>query len=140
MAVRFTNLAQFQRELEQFTKKVKIAPDTVARRLQFSVFRGVVQRTPVDTGWARANWQMAKGARPTDNPVPKPAKGNVISEPQPRAQPTAGSSVYWVVNNVPYIVPLENGHSKQMGKGYMVRRTLVAVQNEIRTLLREISR
>lgn len=138
MTVRFTNLKQFERDIKRFIKKTQIAPDTVARRLALSVFRGVVQRTPVDTGYARANWQMAKGVQPTGNPVPKPASGNVLPPPTPDNLPSTGIPVYWVVNNVPYIIPLENGHSKQMGRGYMVRRTLVAVQNEIRTILKEL--
>lgn len=138
MSVRFTNLRAFERDLKRFSKATRIAPETVAKRLQFEVFDGVVKRTPVDTGWARSNWQMARGARPEDNPVPKPAADTVLAAPLAKNPVMGPRPVYWVVNNVPYIVPLENGHSKQMGKGYMVRRTLTAVQANVRRLLKEL--
>lgn len=138
MTVRFTNLKQFEKELQRFTRKTGIAPDVVARKLQFEVFKGVVQRTPVDTGWARANWQLAKGPRPDGIVGSKPSAGTVLPEPAATNVSIGQAPVYWVVNNLPYIVPLENGHSKQMGKGYMVQRTLVAVQAEIRALLKEL--
>lgn len=139
MSIRLTNVAQFEAELKEFQRRTKIAPKTIAGRLALSTFRGVVQRTPVDTGWARANWELRQGsALPTEPSVPKPSRDNKLAAPRAKLPPAPEFPVYWVLNNVPYIVPLENGHSQQMGKGYMVRRTLVAVREEIRTLLREL--
>lgn len=77
--------------------------------------------TPVDTGWARANWIPAIGPGPS-NPV-----GSRESVSQSAQQ--AGRSliagyqlnrgVCTITNNVPYIVNLNFGSSKQAPAGFV---------------------
>lgn len=139
MTIRFTGTKEFERDLKKFARTTRIAADQVARNLTFDIFDGVVERNPVDTGWSRANWLVGTNVRPEGVPVPKPAENNVLPPPKfPGVLPNPNSAVYWVVNNIPYIIPLEEGRSKQIGKGFMVRRTLVATQARLRKILRDV--
>jgi len=68
------------------------------KRVIFEAFNRIVKRTPVDTGRARAGWQIDQSK----------IKSQMMAE---------------IINNVPYIVFLEFGRSGQAPQG-MVRITL----------------
>ena len=93
----------------------------VAVILGIQVFKGIVLKTPVDTGRARANWMISEGS---------PQVATVLGTQAP-ATPSPmdfkGGSRIFITNSLPYIVPLEYGHSKQAPAG-MVRVTLAEVQ------------
>lgn len=79
--------------------------------------RKIVEKTPVDTGRARANWFVAEGAPRLDT-----TEGTV-----PSSRPAlTGESVIYITNSLPYIVPLEYGHSEQAPAG-MVRVAIAEV-------------
>lgn len=52
----------FAREVTLFAKKAEASTDKAVRAITFSLFREVVQRTPVDTGRLKGNWQVSQGA------------------------------------------------------------------------------
>lgn len=132
--------------------------DRQARKVAIEVFRGVILKTPVDTGRARGNWQV--GAKPAAGVVDKLDKagqgaiGDAIKELRPGVFRKGGE--LWLVNNLPYIRHLEyglypnppavgsqkrgedaptvhtvNGYSKQAPRG-MVRVTLREVASKYR--------
>lgn len=77
--------------------------------------------TPVDTGWARANWVPNIGS-PINSPVGEPGK------PSPGAQQAGqaalvryklGQGPIYITNAVPYIGRLNAGHSKQAPAGFI---------------------
>lgn len=76
--------------------------------------------TPVDTGWARANW-LTTVATPATAPlgtreaVPtaNPGLGQVL------AYRTTGQGPVYISNNVPYIGRLNDGYSKQAPAGFV---------------------
>ena len=88
----------------------------------FELGRRIMRRTPVDTGRARANWNASIGApdtTTTENTSFMSALSNLQSV-------SAGFDLFkgqefWISNGLPYIQPLENGHSAQAPKGFMVR-------------------
>ena len=92
------------------------------RKITLSLYRDVIIGTPVDTGRARANWQLAIGSAPasvlnkTDKGRPKSDSGASGSEVRKANQKMgvrkAGRSVF-IANNLGYIGKLEEGHSKQ---------------------------
>lgn len=117
------------------TFKINIDPDRARRGIEnhvqevqqkigMDLLAGIVLGTPVDTGRAAGNWQVAIGA---------PASGTLDrQDPQGAATIAAGSdviqasqafSVIYINNNLPYIEPLERGHSGQAPQG-MVQTTL----------------
>ena len=92
------------------------------RKITLGLYRDVIIGTPVDTGRARANWQLAIGSAPgsvlnkTDKGRPKSDSGASGSEVRKANQKMgvrkAGRSVF-IANNLGYIGKLEEGHSKQ---------------------------
>lgn len=58
-----TNLAQFNAALTASEKKITGDFKRFYKRVIVETFRRIVQRTPVDTGRAIANWQISLGAQ-----------------------------------------------------------------------------
>lgn len=140
MDLRFTNVAEFELQLSKFAKSIDVEVEKVVRKVAFDVFRGVVSRTPVDTGWARASWNISFGT--ADLSVPsKPAGGETAAKALNGVQESklntamAKFPVVWITNNLNYIQFLEAGHSKQSGKGFMVQRTMAEVFADLRNTL-----
>jgi len=81
--------------------------------------------TPIDTGFARANWDGGIGAIPANPPAGSPGAAVArVDEAVLRAQ--AGDLVY-LSNTAPYIRRLEYGWSKQAPAGF-IRLALAAGQ------------
>lgn len=118
---------QIMAELERVASRVVVA-------LSFAVVANLVSApseggTPVDTGWARANWVPAVGS---------PFAGVAGSrESVSAAAQAAGQAALigyrialgpvFVSNNVPYILALNDGHSKQAQPGFIERAIEKAV-------------
>lgn len=111
--------------VEQIVKKITL--DVVANLTASPAFGG----TPVDTGWARANWLPRIGAE---------APGTVGSREQVTEGPQQSSLVaiaagyklrqgpIHITNHVPYIIDLNMGSSLQAPVGF--------VQNAIKKAIR----
>lgn len=85
--------------------------------LALGLDRRIVQGTPKDTGRAQANWFVSEGRMRTDTTE------SVVPEARPKLK---GETVIFISNSLPYIVPLEYGHSSQAPQG-MVRKALADV-------------
>lgn len=126
---KFTNLKEFNKDLMKFAKAAGVVPGLAATRVAFDLHKRIVQATPVDTGWARASWNITEGRVDT-------SVGNSKQDfPSGKEFPT-----WYITNNVSYIIYLEQGRTKQMDKGYMVRRSLNVVQSDIRRAYANIKR
>jgi hypothetical protein len=83
--------------------------------------------TPVDTGWARANWMPSVGEPVLlESHIKDPTPGDVMSREQAHAAGLNavlgwqhGDGPIFVTNNVPYIGALNNGHSGQAPPGFV---------------------
>ncbi len=84
--------------------------DKVVRAVTLTFWTSVVKYTPVDTGRARAGWQVTKD-RPSQR---KPPEGQYARPQQPVLNRGIGD--YWVVNNVEYISVLDQGRSPRDGQ------------------------
>jgi len=94
--------------------------DRYFRAITLGIYKDVIIGTPVDTGRARGNWQLAVGSAPTTEAERKEKGqgGSQLREATAKtSRPLAGRSVF-IANNLPYIVSLEEGHSKQ-GRGFV---------------------
>jgi hypothetical protein len=107
----------FSGDIKNFTKKTTAKGERVYRRTVLALFANIVRGTPVDTGRARANWNIEINTVDTstsDNTTPK--------------RPTLGglklTDNVFISNNLPYILPLEHGHSAQAPAG-MVKTALL---------------
>ncbi|MEK9721878.1 MAG: hypothetical protein VW405_00155 [Rhodospirillaceae bacterium] len=129
------NLHEFLSDVDKFGRKtVPEKLTTLHRKIALQALEGVVNRTPVDTGRARGNWQTTTG---------RPAIGEVAGTDQDGGStvaaglvPLAGlepfSSV-WITNNVPYIEELEHGSSAQAPAG-MVEVTAAGIAQQFRSV------
>lgn len=78
----------------------------------------LVQRTPVDTGRARAGWHI-EGEPSEWKPAPgeyekaKAEAAAVISQEVLKLEDLSKADVIYIMNNVEYILPLEAGWSRQ---------------------------
>jgi hypothetical protein len=120
----------FQADLAALGKVMGIeSANEVAIILGLQIFKGIVLKTPVDTGRARANWMISEGApviAEAANAKPGAAAGSIPAATPPSVSAFKGGSAIFITNSLPYIVPLEYGHSKQAPAG-MVRVTLAEV-------------
>lgn len=100
----------------------------VVKKLSLDALRGVIEKSPVDTGRFRGNWNVGLGvpdlstSENTDKDgSPTESKGGAIVD-------AVGPYVsIWVTNNLPYATALEFGHSK---KGdHMVSRTFAELES-----------
>ena len=124
------NIKTFNADLNKFAKATNLEIEEVVRKVAFDVYTGVVQKTPVDTGRAKSNWNIGKGS--IDYSIR-------LKDFSFRAMPInkgAGKNVIYITNSLPYINRLENGWSKQAPKG-MVTLTMNDIQRTIRNVIRQ---
>lgn len=110
-------------------------------KITFDVVANLTENTPVDTGWARANWVPAigspvtkdlSGVRPTEQNASSAAAeqqsalGHVLT-----GYRLARGKVF-ISNNVPYIVRLNEGSSKKAPAGFVQAAIRKAVTQDIR--------
>lgn len=102
-----------------------------AKALALNIHAGVTEQTPVNTGWARANWVPSIGKAQTE-PVGDPE--NVDAAASAVAQGIAEVATWsfdqgpiFIANNVPYIGYLNGGSSKQAPAGFVEK----VVQSEL---------
>lgn len=130
----------FALDVRAFVEKAKGNADIVTRKVCVEMLDRIVDRTPVDTGRARANWQTTVGSAafsPVDKTDPsgssaKAAGGAVI------ASMNLGATV-WLSNALPYAQRLEYGSSQQAPAG-MVRVTVAEFQGLVATLAGQVNR
>jgi hypothetical protein len=126
------NLREFGTRMRVIARGVRDETQKIVRKAALVCDQVAVMATPVDTGRARANW-IASIIAPADG-IKDPDKSGGAALEQGAA--VIGSynidfgSIY-LTNNVPYIVPLENGHSRQAPQG-MAKQAVAAGAEVVR--------
>lgn len=147
---------RFNVNLDDFARRVGLAAGTVQKRVAFDLFGRIVRKTPVDTGRARGSWNISvnnpdrsvvqrvrtivkRGAQ-----VPKGLRRrgiqqaiNQIQNQNLFALNVQPGDEIWISNNLPYIVELEKGHSKQQAPAGMVAVSIAEVDTAMSRLERE---
>jgi hypothetical protein len=123
-----SNVSSFSASLGRFARAT--IPEQLHRfhrALVLEALKRIILASPVDTGRFRANWQVSHGT---------PATGEVaVGEDRELTAATAAQialdqgivevqairpgEVTFIVNNVPYAVPLAEGHSPQAPPGWL---------------------
>jgi len=126
---------QFALEVDDFFDRE--APEAIAQATQKIAVEGlrrVVQKTPVDTGRARGNWQVGIGSAPED-PIERADRGGQQAIASGTAE-IAGARPFApiiIASNLPYIHKLEDGSSQQAPAG-MVGLTVAELESIFRTV------
>lgn len=113
-------------DLDQFTRGEVIA---LALNVNANLRDSPPLGTPIDTGWASANWVPTVGEPFTDAAIEQvrdPTPAQVAARGQV-AQQGINDVLSWrnqdgaifSTNNVPYIQPLNDGHSMQSPRGFV---------------------
>jgi len=114
---------KFRGDLRKFADKLGIRFEDVVTKIALDMYANIIKRTPVDTGRARASWNLGIGS--IDASVAP--EGAIKSEAEKllnattrlaQADLTTVERIY-ITNNLPYIEALENGHSKQAPSGML---------------------
>lgn len=111
----------------------------LVKTVALTVDQTVVTGTPVDTGRARSNWLVSIGEGST-SPVEAYSEGKNgstaaanLQAATAQAEATIGQyqgklgEQIQIVNNLPYIKPLNEGHSAQAPAGYIEAAIMEAV-------------
>lgn len=107
----------FEREMKKFAAKTKQRMNDVVAGTCMRLTYSIVVQTPVDTGIARGNWQSS--INNVDVKIintPDPSGNSSIQKGYLTAKKSVGE-IFYLVNNLPYIRPLEYGHSTQAPHG-----------------------
>lgn len=119
---------QFGLELRGWAAETPEEANKVRRGLAAEVLRGVVLKSPVDTGRFRGNWQVAEGS-PATEVLENADKGGgaTISDGIAQIEGIEPGSDIWISNNLPYAARIEDGWSKQ-APGGVVALTVAEVE------------
>lgn len=114
----------FAVSVAKFAKKAKLAPSLVVRKTAIDMLSSVIRMSPVDTGTFRGNWHIAKGVLDKNvlNGTDMDGGRTLLAGVTALGDLKPGETVF-IINNLPYSIPLEYGHSKQAPAG-MVRITV----------------
>lgn len=134
------NLTQFANRMRQVGATVETNAHRAAKQVALAVDQTVVTATPVDTGRARANWQVQAGSAPEGviDAYVAGEGGNTVAQNTQAAleqgkiaiQAAAPGQEVHITNNLPYIGKLNDGHSAQAPAGFVEE----AVLNGIKTI------
>jgi len=122
------SVASFQLDLKKFAKQLDLDLELVTRKIAFDLYTDITQMTPVDTGRAKANWNIGFrniNTQITDNTVFTP-----VDIPK-----GAGKHAIYITNHLPYIGVLENGSSKQAPSG-MVKVSMNNLKSRLSSVIR----
>lgn len=122
----------FALDISRFINRTNSNVDLVTKKIVLDVMRSVVRKSPVDTGRFKGNWQYGTGEMPTGTTDIHDAGGQgTISHIAGQVPAQAAGKLHYIVNNLPYSIRLEHGHSSQAPQG-MVGLTITEYQGIVR--------
>lgn len=124
---------------EEIAQELKKVIENTVTDLSINMTAELIEKTPVDLGWARANWVPAIGRPGDSSDVNTPAQEQITSQKAKQQQAIGqltsyqlGNGPVFISNNVPYISVLNNGSSTQAPKGYVQRAIADGVKKTVR--------
>jgi hypothetical protein len=115
--------------LVKFGLTTRAQATTIFQKITIDLDTRVVMGTPVDEGRARGNWfpSLNKPSNAVDEKsLDKSGSAAIAAIPAEAMSAELGDTI-WLTNNLPYILPLENGHSQLQAPEGMVDINLNAV-------------
>ncbi|MCG6540174.1 HK97 gp10 family phage protein [Pseudomonas sp. KSR10] len=125
----------FSEDIRRFNEKAVSAHNKITRLATLELFRGVILATPVKHGRARGGWTTSVGA-PAASPERLDPSGSAAVSEVAEKTPDGAGQVTYLSNNLPYIIALEEGSSKQAPEG-MVKRNMDRVERMVDTAIRK---
>lgn len=130
----------FELQISEFIKRFEDRADLVMQGSVMRVGKSIVEKSPVDTGRFRANWQIGVGTAPTGTIDGTDVGGSATtSKIEGVAATVKADDITYLANNLPYAARLEEGHSQQAPNG-MVGVTVVEFNDYVKAALQEAKR
>jgi hypothetical protein len=124
-------MSTFKLDISKFIDKTSKTADAEVRKICLDLLTGIVLKTPVDTGRARANWFTSIGSPSINVTESTDPSGSSTIANSLSAISKATGDVLWITNNLPYIYRLEfEGWSRQAPAG-MVRVTVNDITRQL---------
>lgn len=140
------SLGDFSVRISRIANSIEQGATRVQRQVAIAVLQPVVLGTPVGNitlwnlnsrqharkgysgGRARGNWQVGLGAAPSGAVDTKDASGGpTIQKGTDEIQKSEPGQSIWLTNNLPYITPLNEGHSHQAPAGFVEKAVLAGL-------------
>ena len=123
-----TNLHNFNASLEAASERIHKNFNNFHKKVIFETLKRIVMRTPVDTGRARGNWQLAIGGAAQGTLDVKGGSGQMAAKALKNAADKLSSitpySLVHLTNNVEYVYYLEYDRRSEQHPEGMVEITL----------------
>lgn len=129
----------FGDQLHAIAQQTGIRFDRIVRKVTIDITRDLILATPVDTGYARSNWFFGLTRSGGIDSTHSKNGGPSIKRSLDWAAGLKAGGIFYIVNNVPYIMRLEYGSSKQAPTG-MARNVVERWQKIVEGAVREGSR
>lgn len=110
-------------DLQKFKAKTEAKMEQAARAIILQAFSECIQRSPVDTGRFKGNWQTSTAIPAGVLAVMDPGGSRAIGDLRAAVGAFEVGQTMYLANNLPYAERLENGWSKQAPAG-MVKLTV----------------
>ena len=130
-------MSSFGDQLHGFSRSTGIRFDKIVRKVCLDLTRDIVKLTPVNTGMAKSNW--FHGTTRVGNTESSASKNGAPSlrRASDFASTLQAGGVFYIVNNLPYIMALEYGSSTQAPAG-MARISVARAQQNINAMVRAL--
>lgn len=127
----------FGGDLLNFADKVNLRANQTVRKVAFDLTRDLVQATPVDTGLARSNYFLGNDRVDSTDPTASTNGAPSLGRAAQFAATVVAGGVFYITNNLPYVLALEFGSSQQAPLGFA--RSIVADwQGRVDRIVREL--
>lgn len=121
---------KFGGDLRAFSHATGITMDRAMRKIHMDLLTDIVRMTPVDTGLARSSWYCGYEVVSEVGTESDKSGGPSLARGAQFAASLHAGGVYYIANNLPYIMALEYGHSGQAPSG-MVRIAVARAQSMV---------
>lgn len=125
-------MTTFALDLSKAIEKAKDQAELVVRKTAFNLFKLVIDKSPVDTGRFRGNWNPSIGS-PDLSISDVTDKTGASTESRVSAviaQYKLSDQSIYLTNNLPYAMRLEEGWSQKQAPNGMVRLSILEVSRK----------
>lgn len=128
----------FAANLNALCQRAGDKAESVVRKTALELQSGMIEKSPVDTGRFKGNFQVGLGAiNIAANDAPDKQGGAAIGRAETVLAGWKPGQSIWLTNSLPYARRLEEGHSQQAPYG-MVRLTVQAYGDALAKAVAEV--
>jgi len=127
---------QFALDVKALIAKTTARADETVRAVTLELFSEVIQRTPVDTGRLKGNWQTTVGA-PANGVTDRLDTSGDLAIAEAKGGIGGLGTITYLSNNLPYAYRIEyEGWSHTKAPAGMVRVSMARIEQIVREFVR----